>query len=231
MQIAVDHERLPLQTHLQVSLLDINSELLGRGAFGDGNVDCHFSQSLFPRVFVCRTAISCIRKLSLRLFFVLILFILVFLFCFSSSVSLSRIDMSCNTWISLASGFLGLDQGSLLFGHFTSLIIIGDNLACSFLSSAFGFCLFLSSLLLLLDGLLLGFFILKKFNVLSQVLVDSGQGALLLGIEVRLACKETKQAVKVVVDALGLLHTCHEQPVKFVSHPSILQNQINYRKF
>ena len=133
--------------------------------------------------------------------------------------------MSRNTWISLASGFLCLDQGSLLFsdlGNLSISISISGNFVCSFFSSAFGSCLLLGSLLLLLDGLLLGHILLKKFNVLGQVLVYCGHGSLFLGKEVRLARKEAKQAVEVVIDALGLLHARHEQPVEFVCHPLLI---------
>ena len=52
MEVAVDHERLSFNSNLQVSLLDIDGELLGRGALGDANVDSNFVESLLPRVFV-----------------------------------------------------------------------------------------------------------------------------------------------------------------------------------
>ena len=52
MEGAVDHERLSFNSNLQVSLLDIDGELLGRGALGDFNVDSNFVESLLPRVFV-----------------------------------------------------------------------------------------------------------------------------------------------------------------------------------
>ena len=145
--------------------------------------------------------------------------------------------MSCNTWISLASGFLSLDQGSLLFGDFRTLGVIiyssfgSGSLVCSFLSSAFSFLL-LESVLLLLDSFLLGFLLLEHFNMLGQVLVNGGHGAFFLGIEVGLASKEAKQAVEVVINALGLLHARHEQPVEFVGHLSYLKfHYFIYRKF
>lgn len=76
MQFSVNHERLTLQTNLQVRLLDINSEHLGGGALGNDDVDSDFAKSLLPSVLVGRPAISGIRKLTFRLFlfFLLLLF-------------------------------------------------------------------------------------------------------------------------------------------------------------
>ena len=48
MEVAVDYERLSFNAHLQVSLLDIDGELLGRGALGDVNVDSNFVETLLP---------------------------------------------------------------------------------------------------------------------------------------------------------------------------------------
>lgn len=58
MQFAIDHQGLSLQTHLQVRLLDIDSQLLGCGAFGDDYVDGHLAEGLLPGVLVSRPAIS-----------------------------------------------------------------------------------------------------------------------------------------------------------------------------
>ena len=87
MEGAVNHERLSFNAHLQVSLLNIDGELLGRGTLGDVNVDSNFVESLFPRVFVSRPAISCIRERPLGLL-LLILFVLIFFLGKGSSVSL-----------------------------------------------------------------------------------------------------------------------------------------------
>ena len=86
MQFTVDHERLALETNLQVSLGDVDSQLFGCGALGDDNIDGNFLQSLLPRVLICRPAISRVGDGTLSLF-LLVLFALGLLF--SRSIGLS----------------------------------------------------------------------------------------------------------------------------------------------
>ena len=86
MQFTVDHERLALETNLQVSLGDIDSQLFGCGALWDDNIDGNFLQSLLPRVLICRPAISRVGDGTLSLF----LFVLLALgLLFSRSIGLS----------------------------------------------------------------------------------------------------------------------------------------------
>ena len=87
MQFSVNHERLTLQTDLQVRLLDINRELLGGGALGNDDVDSDFAQGLLPAVLVGRPAISGIWKLPFRL----LLFSLLFSFLLSGAGLSSRV--------------------------------------------------------------------------------------------------------------------------------------------
>ena len=126
--------------------------------------------------------------------------------------------MRSDARIGLPGGLLCLNQGSLLFCDFAGLlrVICCGSLACSFFSSAFSIRLCFRSLLLFLNCLLLGNILFENFDVLGQVLIDSGHGTLLLREKVCLARKEAKQAIKVVVDTLGLLHSCHEKSIKFV---------------
>ena len=62
MQGTINHQRLSLQAHFQVRLLDINGQLLRCGSLGNGNVHSNFVQSLHPMVLVGLTAISLVWK-------------------------------------------------------------------------------------------------------------------------------------------------------------------------
>ena len=120
--------------------------------------------------------------------------------------------------VSLAGRLLSFDQRGFLLSNLACLVLI--SLRSCFLSSAFGLCLLFGGFLLFLDSLLLLLLLLKDPNVLGQVLVHCGHGPLFLREKVSLARKEAEQAVEVVVDALGLLHTGHEETIEFVCHLS-----------
>lgn len=128
--------------------------------------------------------------------------------------------MRGDAWISLPSGLLSLNQGSLLFCNFAGLrvIICCGSFVRSFFSGAFSICLCFRGLLLFLNCLLLGNILFENFDVFGQVLIYSGHGTLLLREEVCLTRKEAEEAVKVVVNTLGLLDTSHEKSIKFVCH-------------
>lgn len=56
--------------------------------------------------------------------------------------------------------------------------------------------------------------------MLLEVLVHGGHCLVFHRVEIRLARKETEQVIEEVVNALTLLHTCHEQAIKLLCHIS-----------
>lgn len=122
--------------------------------------------------------------------------------------------MGGDAGVSLTLGLLSFDQSSLLLCDLTSLVVNSGLGSCCpvivLLCGAFSRGLRLGGLLLLFKGILDGEVLLKLFNVFVQEPVNRGLGTIPLGEEVRLARHEAEQAIEVVVDALCLLHACHE---------------------
>ena len=203
---AVNHQGLPLDANLKVSLGDVDGELLGRDTLGDLNVYGDLGQGLLPVVLFGGESIAGVRHLSLVLLFLFFFTILAFL-------SVSNTSNFSSVRVGRTSLLLSLNQGSFLLSD------LNDSRLISFIllilsSGAFSCRLFCGRLTLPLDLLLILDVLLEFPDVLGQVLVDHGHGAVLLRVKVSLTAEEAEKIVKESLDSLSLLHCSHEKPVE-----------------